>query len=254
MTRFIRHPLFLSVLAAAILYVIFAYAIQPPVPKSLLIQYMVFSVIGILMVATFHDPTAKRMAEPIAALFGDPRLKVLRAAALVILVLATSGFTYTLVKPDLGAPTELRTVHPAPPSSIRVYGKSYNLLALSNPLRAEAAGDPEAFQDLVAQGGELYYKNCIYCHGDLLAGKGHFATGFNPRPANFQDVGTIAQLQESYLFWRIATGGPGLPKEAAPWISSMPVWQDFLKEDEIWKVILYLYDYTGHRPRSWEHE
>jgi hypothetical protein len=25
----------------------------------------------------------------------------------------------------------------------------------------------------------------------------------------------------------------------------MPVWQDFLTEDEIWKVILFLYDYTG---------
>jgi hypothetical protein len=32
----------------------------------------------------------------------------------------------------------------------------------------------------------------------------------------------------------------------------MPVWQNFLSEDEIWKVILYLYDYTGQRPRSWE--
>src|SRR4030067_882934 len=73
-------------------------------------------------------------------------------------------------------------------------------------------------------------------------------------PLNFQDVGTIAQLQESFLFWRIATGGPGLPGEAAPWISSMPVWQEFLKEDEIWKVILFLYDYTGRQPRSWANE
>ena len=34
----------------------------------------------------------------------------------------------------------------------------------------------------------------------------------------------------------------------------MPVWQNFLQEDEIWKVILFLYDYTGHRPRTWENE
>jgi hypothetical protein len=33
----------------------------------------------------------------------------------------------------------------------------------------------------------------------------------------------------------------------------MPVWQNFLNEEEIWKVILFLYDYTGHRPRAWEH-
>jgi len=252
MTGFVRHPLFLSVLAAVILYVIFAYGIQPPVPKSLLIQYMIFSVIGILMVATFHDSTAKRMAEPIAALFGDPRLKVPHAVVFVILVGAAGGLAYTQVKPDLGAPTELRTVHPAPPSSIRVYGKSYNLLALGNPLRAETAGDPERFQELVAEGGELYYKNCVFCHGDLLDGKGHLAAAFNPRPANFQDVGTIAQLQESYLFWRITTGAPGLPREGAPWASAMPVWHEMLSEDEVWKIILFLYDYTGYEPRSWE--
>lgn len=250
--RFVRHPLFLSVLAATILYVIFAYAIQPPVPKSLLIQYMIFSVIGILMVATFHDSTAKRMAEPIALLFGDPNLKVPHAAVFVILVLGTSGFAYMQVKPDLGAPTELRTVHPAPPSTIRVYNKNYNLLTLSNPRRDEAAGDPERLQEFVAEGGELFYKNCVFCHGDYLDGKGVFATAFNPRPANFQDVGTIAQLQESYLFWRITTGAPGLPREGAPWGSAMPVWQEMLSEDEVWKIILFLYDYTGYVPRSWE--
>jgi mono/diheme cytochrome c family protein len=107
---------------------------------------------------------------------------------------------------------------------------------------------------MVFEGGEIYIKNCQYCHGDRLDGKGPFADGLNPTPLNFQDVGTIAQLQESYVFWRITTGGPGLPKEAAPWISAMPVWEDFLTEDEVWKVILFMYDYTGKRPRSWAHE
>ena len=125
-------------------------------------------------------------------------------------------------------------------------------MTLENPYRKFQKEDPEKFKTLVKEGGDVYFKNCHYCHGDKLDGRGHYAQGFNPLPANFQDVGTIAQLQESYLFWRIATGGPGLPKEAAPWLSSMPVWQDFLTEDEIWKVILFLYDYTGHTPRSWE--
>ena len=42
---------------------------------------------------------------------------------------------------------------------------------------------------------------------------GPYAAALNPVPLSFQDIGTIAQLQESFLFWRIATGGPGLPKE-----------------------------------------
>jgi DMSO reductase family type II enzyme heme b subunit len=93
----------------------------------------------------------------------------------------------------------------------------------------------------------------IYYHTSLF-GQGHFGEAFTPRPANFQDVGTIAQLQESYLFWRITTGGPGLPREGAPWASAMPVWHEMLKEDEVWKIITFLYDYTGHVPRSWELE
>ena len=92
----------------------------------------------------------------------------------------------------------------------------------------------------------------MYCHGDNLDGKGHFASGFNPPPANFQDPGTIAMLQEAYLFWRIAKGAPGLPKESTPWNSVMPAWEDRLTEEQIWQVIAYLYDATGQQPRRWE--
>src|SRR3989442_83972 len=74
----------------------------------------------------------------------------------------------------------------------------------------------------------------------------------HPPPANFQDPGTIAMLQEAYLFWRIAKGGPGLPRESTPWNSVMPSWEDRLTEEQIWQVIMYLYDATGQQPRRWE--
>ena len=102
------------------------------------------------------------------------------------------------------------------------------------------------------EGQRVYYQNCYHCHGDHLAGDGPFAKAFNPRPANFQDVGTIAQLQESYLFWRITKGGPGLPNESGPGLSAMPRWEGRLNENEIWSVILFLYEATGHPPRTWE--
>jgi len=56
------------------------------------------------------------------------------------------------------------------------------------------------------------------------------------------------------VFWRIAKGGPGLPREGAPWNSAMPAWEDILTEEEIWAVIIFLYDQTGAQPRSWEEE
>src|SRR2546428_13321333 len=148
-----------------------------------------------------------------------------------------------------GAPAELRAVHPAPPGSIQVRGKEINIAGVDNPLRKDAAN----FKKNVAAGGEIYVRNCMYCHGDNLDGHGLFASALNPPPANFEDPGTIAMLQESYLFWRIAKGGPGLPKESTPWNSAMPAWEDRLTEEQIWQVIAYLYDATGQEPRSEEH-
>jgi mono/diheme cytochrome c family protein len=217
-------------------------------------MYMFFVAAGVFMVFTFEEESARELMAPIKALVEDPSKTLLRNVVFVIVPLAAGGFTYMRMLPGFEAPVELRSIHPAPPSTIEAYGKRFDLLKLENPYRKLEKEDPEKFRELVAEGGEVYIRNCQYCHGDKLDGKGPYAPALNPTPLNFQDIGTIAQLQESFLFWRIATGGPGLPNEAAPWLSSMPVWQDFLSEDDIWKVILYLYDYTGHRPRSWEHE
>lgn len=236
------------------LIVVFDFVLGAVIPASLLIMYMFFVAAGVFMVFTYDEEQTRELVAPIKALVEDPSRRVWRNIVFVIIPLAAGLGTYQQMQPSLEAPLELRTIHPAPPTTAKIYGERVNLLSLENPFRKFEKEDPDTFRELVGEGAEVYIQNCQFCHGDKLNGAGPYAAGLNPTPLNFQDVGTIAQLQESYLFWRIATGGPGLPKEAAPWISSMPVWQDFLEEDEIWKVILFLYDYTGHRPRSWEHE
>ena len=119
-------------------------------------------------------------------------------------------------------------------------------------LTARRPPEMEVNEENLAAGRRIYYRNCMYCHGDNLSGKGHFADALNPLPANFRDGGTISQLEEGYVYWRVATGGPGLPQGATPWNSSMPVWQDFLSEDEIWQVVAYIYSASGSTPRTWE--
>lgn len=251
--RFLKHPLTLSILVFVVVYTVFAHVLNPAIPSSLLMQYMVIVAVAILLVVTFDDKTAKQFFAPILALLGSKRLKFLRAVAFIGVVAGTGFLTYGFVKPQITSPLELRTVHPAPPSSLRVYGKSYDMITLQNPYR-EIEADAEAYGEVLAEGAELYYQNCMFCHGDMLDGTGLFAEAFNPRPINFQDVGMIAQLQESFLFWRITTGGPGLPREGTPWASAMPVWEEILDEDEVWKIISFLFDYTGLEPRSWELE
>ena len=255
--RTVKIPRLLqAVLAIFLIYaafkVVFGVILGQAIPSSVLTMYMFFVVAGVLMVFTFTEEGAREMVAPIKALVEDPSRKVIRNVVFAIVPLAAGSFVYAEMVPSFEAPLELRSIHPAPPSSIRAFGKRYDLLKLENPYRKLETEDPERFRKMVAEGGKVYIGNCQFCHGDKLDGRGPYARALNPVPLNFQDVGTIAQLQESFLFWRIATGGPGLPKEGAPWISSMPVWRDFLSEDEIWQVILFLYDYTGHRPRSWE--
>ena len=249
--RSFKHPLFLGILVLVAVYVVFAYVLNPPIPASLLVQYMVICTVAVLLVVTFDNKTAATFFAPLLALFGSPKMLLPRIAAFVVVVGGVGFLTYGAVKPSVTSPLELRTVHPAPPSSLRAYGKTYDLLKLQNPYREEFDEASDEYAEIVAEGAELYYKNCIYCHGDTLDGEGHFASTFTPRPINFQDVGMIAQLQESFLFWRITQGGPGLPREGTPWASAMPVWEEMLDEDEVWKIISFLYDYTGFEPRSW---
>ena len=234
--------------------IVFDYILEAVIPRSLLTMYMFFVTAGVFMVFTYDEEQTRELVAPIKAMVENPQYRMIRNVVFTIIPLLVGFGVYTKMLPSFDAPVELRTIHPAPPSTAQIYGRRVNLLELQNPFRKFETEDPEQFSEYVTEGATVYIENCQYCHGDKLDGKGPYAEGLNPTPLNFQDIGTIAQLQESYLFWRITTGGPGLPAEAAPWISSMPVWQNFLEEDEIWKVILFLYDYTGHEPRSWGHE
>jgi DMSO reductase family type II enzyme heme b subunit len=209
---------------------------------------MTITTFAVLVYVSSNSDSWESFLQPIRSTLADDSKRQIRLALVIILPLLIGYYTYNSVAAERGAPPELRAVHPAPPGSMSFRGKTIDVQGLENPLRKDSAN----FRKNVAEGGVIYIKNCVYCHGDNLDGNGHFAYVFNPRPANFTDPGTIAMLQEGYLFWRIAKGGPGLPKEAAPWNSVMPAWEDRLGEDDIWKVILYLYDETGYQPRRWE--
>lgn len=100
------------------------------------------------------------------------------------------------------------------------------------------------------EGRILYARNCRPCHGDSAAGDGAMADGLRLRPINFTDNGTIETIVEGYTFWRVANGGPGLPKEATPWDSAMPEWKVDLPDGYRWRIILAEYDLAQKTPRQ----
>jgi mono/diheme cytochrome c family protein len=245
---FLRSRFVQAVLILAIAFVVLRVGIHPPAPWSVLTLYMSIVLLAVLVFVSADSDSWREFVRPIRSTLVNPDRRHLRLGLLIVLPLLLGYYAYTQAAAKPQAPPELRAVHPAPPSSIQFRGKEIQITGLDNPLRK----DPAGFKKHAAAGADIYIRNCMYCHGDNLDGKGHFAFGFDPPPANFQDPGTIAMLQEAYLFWRIAKGGPGLPKESTPWNSVMPAWEDRLSEEQIWQVIMYLYDATGQQPRRWE--
>lgn len=259
----LRHRLTQFVLLLLLAYLFFRFGVPvlsslvtgraAPVPAHLLWTiYMPMVVLVLLLFVSADEASWAEFRRPITELVLEqqrPSLIWLRRGLLAGLPLLAGALTYVQVRTEVSAPAELRSIHPAPPSAVIVDGETFNLRTATNPFRnPDGSPDPAALEE----GRVVYGQNCVVCHGDALAGDGLFAGRLRPRPADFTDSGTIAQLQESYLFWRIATGGPGLPPEAKGWNSAMPAWAGTLSADQIWQVILYLYEATDQHPRTAE--
>ncbi len=221
-----------------------------PIPSSVVFIYMGICSLALTAYVTSSTERRKAITQPIVDLILDDKRRILLAAvALAIPALAGAG-VWTRMSQPVEPPFFARTVHPASPAEITFKDKQINLDAGDNPYRALEKTDPGQFKEHVEAGRKVYYQNCVFCHGDNMAASGMFVHGLDPIPTDFTDQGTIPMLRETFLFWRISRGGPGLPDEGGPWASAMPAWEKFLSEEQIWDVILFVYDFNGRRPRA----
>lgn len=235
------------------------FGFEPAVPASVAILYVGTTVIAILLYVTSSEENREAFFRPIVSVMVKPNLWLPRILLLALIPAMIGWVTYGAVLPSETPPPKVRSVHPSPPNTIKVNSvgqkddrPDLDIIKDDSPLRPLKESDPDAYAEKIAIGKKVYYQNCYFCHGDYMAADGHYANAVKPPPANFQDPGTIAMLEETFLFWRVAKGGPGLPDAGTPWDSSMPIWEAMLTEDEMWSVILYLYDYTGYKPRTKE--
>ncbi|HTN43885.1 MAG TPA: cytochrome c [Nitrospiria bacterium] len=229
-----------TVIILLAVYIVVRHVIRPPLPSSLVSLYMGLTVVTVWMYLSLYDDKMEEFMAPIKAFLRGWRNENVgvTAARIVILVavpLYVGASVYARLIPSDQPPIEQRVIHPAPPTEF---------VGLSNPI-------PHTPENVTAGKG-LFVAYCSPCHGIKLDGKGPQYKGFNPPPANFDDPGTISQLQESYLFWRISKGGVGLPIEGQPWKSAMPRWETRISPDNIWKIIMFEYEGSGSKPRTWE--
>ena len=234
------------------------HGIQPPAPAALITLYAGTALLAMLLYVTSSKQAMTDVWTPIKSVMVDTDKKWTLYGLLLAIPSVLAFETYMGNLPSTDAPPRIRSVHPPPPNNISLQTPSattpheFNIIAGHSPVRALEESDPAAFAEHIARGKTVYYQNCFYCHGDTLAADGHYARSVNPLPANFQDPGVLPQLSEAFLFWRVAKGGPGMPDAGGPWDSSMPAWEKFLSEEDMWNVIAFLYDYTGYKPRAAE--
>jgi mono/diheme cytochrome c family protein len=234
------------------IYVLLRFGFTIPIPASVISIYMGIVSIALLAYLSSSQQRRDEVSGPLVRLLTEKRYTALLVAMAIVIPALAAANVYVRMNAPLEPPFFPRTIHPASPAEITVHDNRVDIDAGDNPFRPLEISNPEEFRRHVENGRQVYYRNCVFCHGDNLGGNGMFAHGLNPIPTNFADGQTLPNLRETFLFWRIAKGGPGMPEEGAPWDSAMPAWENFLTEEEIWDVILFLYDFTGQRPRARE--
>ena len=230
------------------LYVLLRFGFVVPIPASVISIYMGIVSLAILAYLSSSEPRREEVTGPLVRLMTEKRYTPLLGAMAIAIPALAAANVYVQMNVPLEPPFFPRTIHPASPNEVTVNGNRIDIDAGNNPFRPLETSNPEEFRTHVENGRRVYYQNCVFCHGDNLAGNGMFAHALNPIPTNFADGQTLPNLSETFLFWRISKGGPGMPDEGGPWDTAMPAWEKFLTEDEMWEVILFLYDFTGQRP------
>jgi mono/diheme cytochrome c family protein len=251
--RFLKVRLLMWALAWWVgIYILLRFGFSAPIPSSVVSLYMGIITIAILAYLSSSQERREEVSGPLVRLMTERRYAPLLALTVVALPALAAANVYVQMNVPVQPPLFSRTVHPASPSEITVHEKQIHLDAIENPFLPLEASNPAEFRKHVESGRRVYYRNCVFCHGDNLTGNGMFVHGLDPIPTNFADPATIAMLRDTFLFWRVSKGGPGLPDEGGPWDTAMPAWEKFLKEEEMWDVILYLYDFTNQKPRARE--
>src|SRR5260221_9027084 len=152
----------------------------------------------------------------------EKRYTYLLVATIVAIPAPAAANGYGQMNVPLEPPFFPRTIHPASPSDITVHDRRIDLDAGENPFRHLETSNPAEFRTHVENGRKVYYRNCVFCHGDNLSGNGMFVHGLYPIPTNFADQGAIAMLRDTFLFWPLSYGSPSLPLESRASASATP--------------------------------
>jgi mono/diheme cytochrome c family protein len=94
------------------------------------------------------------------------------------------------------------------------------------------------------RGEAIHSTKCAVCHGTQGAGDGPDASWGGPKAGSFLDRAMVAQMTETYWFWRVSEGALVEPYKSKG--SVMPAYKDDLSVEDRWAVIAYQHAQSGH--------
>ena len=185
------------------IYILLRFGFIAPIPSSVITIYMGIVSLAILAYVSSSQQRRDEVSGPLVRFMTEKRYTPLLAATVVAIPALAAANVYVRMNVPLEPPLFSRTVHPASPADITVHDKRIDLDAGENPFRHLESSNPQEFRTHVENGRQVYYQNCVFCHGDNLAGNGMFAHGLDPIPTNFQghdpdasrDVPVLANLE-----------------------------------------------------------
>ena len=176
--RFLRANLLVWAFAWwAGIYALLRFGFTAPIPSSVISIYM-----GIVSLATLAYVSSSRerreeVSRPLVRFMTEKRYMPFLAATVVAIPALAAANVYVKMNVPIEPPLFSRTVHPASPADITVHDKRIDLDAAENPFRHLESSNPQEFRTHVENGRRVYYQNCVFCHGDNLAGNGMFVHG-----------------------------------------------------------------------------
>ena len=198
------------------IYVLLRFGFTAPIPSSVISIYMGIVSLAILAYVSSSEERREEVSGPLVRFMTEKRYTALLGATVVAIPALAAANVYVQMNVPLQPPLFSRTVHPASPSEITVHDKKIDLDAGENPFRHLETSNPAEFRKHVENGRQVYYRNCVFCHGDNMAGNGMFVHGLDPIPTNFPTRGRSRCCARRFCSGESPREAPGFPRKAGP--------------------------------------
>src|SRR3989344_3657141 len=123
-------------------FIIVWFVLSPPIPSALMKTYMGLITLVLFLLVSSDEESWAEFKRPILKTLGGetPGFRGVRTGTFVTFPLLIGFGTYNNIVPKFEEPIELRTVHPAPPASVKVHGKSFTLQTAANTVPGGGRG------------------------------------------------------------------------------------------------------------------